>query len=104
MGIFGVDLPCDLRDLSADIKNWEWNKEHVIRSSFDFIALIPLVGVLKYTDEAVAIGKNAVDSVDEVVEGATTFAKNAGDVLPGSVPYYIKVPGTVNTIGRCQAL
>lgn len=34
LGIVGVDLACDLRDLSADIVNWEWSKEHVVRSSF----------------------------------------------------------------------
>lgn len=64
-GIFGVDLPGDIRDVSYDISNWEWSKEHGIQFGIDMVGILPVFGVLKYGDEAKALikGGNIADSV-----------------------------------------
>lgn len=64
-GIFGVDLPGDIRDVSYDISNWEWSKEHGIQFGIDMVGILPLFGVLKYGDEAKALikGGNIADAV-----------------------------------------
>jgi len=48
-----VDLPGDIRDISADFKNWEWSWGHVGQTTLDAVGILPVVGVLKYGD-----GKN----------------------------------------------
>ena len=50
--VLGVDLPGDIRDISYDIKNWEWSKQHGIQFALDMVSILPVVGVLKYGDEA----------------------------------------------------
>ena len=50
-GIIGIDLPADIRDISADLVNWEWSLRHVGQTALDCIGLIPVIGALKYGDE-----------------------------------------------------
>ena len=55
LGILDLDLPCDIRDIIADVKNLaetdrvRWNLIGML--AFDLIGLIPVIGVLKYSDE-----------------------------------------------------
>lgn len=81
LSIVGLDLPFDLRDLSYDVAKWgdiifgdgELTWEFAGQSFTDLVALFPLVGCLKYSDEASTLLKNsdelynkaAVDSVTE---------------------------------------
>ncbi len=60
----GVDLPADLRDLSANIVNWENSWSHVGKTALNTVGLLPLVGLIKYLDEAAAVAKNADEAVD----------------------------------------
>ena len=73
LGIFDLDLPCDIRDIIADIKNLaetdrvRWDLIGML--ALDLIGLIPVIGALKYSDEIGTLFKNA-DKVSVVAEGA----------------------------------
>jgi hypothetical protein len=70
-GVFNVDLPADVRDLSADVMNWEWSKSHIKQTLLDGIGLLPIIGALKYGDEAADVvksGSKTADKMDEVKE------------------------------------
>lgn len=68
-GVVGVDAPADARDLSADFVNWEWAWKHAGQTGVDLLAIFPLVGLVKYADEALAVGKQLVKNADEVEPG-----------------------------------
>ena len=63
-GIVGVDLPLDIRDLSADFKNWKWTGDHVGQTVLDTVGLIPVIGVLKNVDEIGTLAKGAKKAED----------------------------------------
>ena len=73
MGVFNIDVLADIRDLSADFVNWEWSGQHLFQTSTDLVAVLPLLGVAKYTDEATALIKNG-----KKVLNSSNFA---GDVV-----------------------
>ena len=83
-GVFGVDAILDARDIVADVAQWEWTKDHAIQTGIDVIALIPLVGALKYSDEALVLVKSGdkayavTKNVGEIID----VAKHLDDVLP----------------------
>ena len=58
LSFLNFDVLADIRDLSADFVNWEWSKQHVLCTSLDLVALLPVLGILKNTDEAAALVKN----------------------------------------------
>ena len=92
MGFFDLDLPCDIRDIIADIKNLaetdrvRWDLIGML--ALDLIGLIPVIGALKYSDEVGTLFKNA-GKVSVVAEGAdgvgavTRHADEAGAWLQG---------------------
>ena len=92
LGIFDLDLPCDIRDIIADIKNLaetdrvRWDLIGML--ALDLIGLIPVIGALKYSDEVGTLFKNA-GKVSVVAEGAdgvgavTKHADEAGAWLHG---------------------
>ena len=92
LGIFDLDLPCDIRDIIADIKNLaetdrvRWDLIGML--ALDLIGLIPVIGALKYSDEVGTLFKNA-GKVSVVAEGAdgvgavTRHADEAGAWLHG---------------------
>jgi len=51
LGLAGADLPCDIRDLTYDISNWEWSWSHAGDTALDAVGLLPVIGTLKYVDE-----------------------------------------------------
>ena len=57
-GIFNLDLLMDIRDLTADFCNWEWSWGHLAQTTLDLVGLLPVVGVLKYGDEAFTLAKH----------------------------------------------
>lgn len=67
-GLAGVDLPLDIRDLFYDVTNFELNKQHIVQTILDTVALLPLVGGIKYVDEAGDILKPAAKHSDEVAQ------------------------------------
>ena len=85
LGIFDLDLPCDIRDIIADIKNLaetdrvRWDLIGML--ALDLIGLIPVIGVLKYSDEIGTLFKNAdkVSVVARSTDGAGVLAKHADE-------------------------
>ena len=63
-GVLGIDLPADIRDISADLKNGD-----VGMLAIDTVALLPVVGSLKYGDEVATLLKNG-DEVTAAIKGA----------------------------------
>ena len=55
LGILDLDLPCDIRDIIADVRNLaqadEIKWDMIAMLALDLIGLIPVIGVLKYSDE-----------------------------------------------------
>ena len=54
----GVDLPLDIRDLFYDVTNFEATNQHLIQTILDAASLLPVVGGIKYADEAGTILKS----------------------------------------------
>lgn len=84
--VAGVDLLFDLRDLSYDITHWGEEEYFVAYLAADVVALLPVIGVVKYFDhvkdattvvESVAdIGKNS-DEVVDIVDTVADVGKKA---------------------------
>ena len=85
LGIFDLDLPCDIRDIIADIKNLaetdrvRWDLIGML--ALDLIGLIPVIGALKYSDEIGTLFKNAgkVSVVAEGADGVGAVARHADE-------------------------
>ena len=85
LGIFDLDLPCDIRDIIADIKNLaetdrvRWDLIGML--ALDLIGLIPVIGALKYSDEIGTLFKNAdkVSVAAGSTDGAGVLAKHADE-------------------------
>ena len=75
-GIFNLDLLMDIRDLTADFCNWEWSWGHLAQTTLDLVGLLPVVGVLKYGDEAFTLAKHG----DELALAGGDVLKYADDV------------------------
>ena len=92
LGLVGVDLPCDIRDICGDIYNisqadkFEWSL--VGSLALDVIGVIPVVGALKYLDEAGVLIKNAdkikyVDETAEVLSDGSKAVEKGQDAIEG---------------------
>ena len=85
MGFFYLDLPCDIRDIIADVRNLakaddiKWDM--IAMLALDAIGLVPMIGALKYSDEYVTLFKNAdkVSVVARSTDGAGVLAKHADE-------------------------
>ena len=85
LGIFDLDLPGDIRDIIADIKNLaetdrvRWDLIGML--ALDLIGLIPVIGALKYSDEVGTLFKNAgkVSVVAEGADGVGAVARHADE-------------------------
>ena len=47
LGVLGVDLPMDVRDLSHTLTHREWTYKWGETLAFNTVGLIPLIGVIK---------------------------------------------------------
>lgn len=92
-GLLGVDLPMDIRDVTADFKNWEWTWSHAGQTAIDIIAFVPVIGGIKYFDEAALLVKNG-DEILLVTKHADEIV-DAGKVINqfDDVVAYIKKHG-----------
>ena len=76
LGIFDLDLVCDLRDITYDIGEWgeiiigddEFSWSFAGQSFLDLVGIIPVIGAVKYSDEVGALFKKVPDLYKEVVE------------------------------------
>ena len=81
LGIFDLDLPCDIRDIIADIKNLaetdrvRWDLIGML--ALDLIGLIPVIGVLKYSDETA----EAVASGEKLLKESGTIYESFADMM-----------------------
>ena len=97
LGVLGVDLPMDVRDLSHTLTHREWTYKWGETLAFNTVGLIPLIGViknlknaknLKYLDDAGELAKRTDDAADAagdagrrgvgVDEAAPPVAPNSG--------------------------
>ena len=85
MGFFDLDLPCDIRDIIADVRNLaqadEIKWDMIAMLALDAIGLVPMIGALKYSDEYVTLFKNAdkVSVVARSTDGTGVLAKHADE-------------------------
>ena len=85
MGFLDLDLPCDIRDIIADVRNLakaddiKWDM--IAMLALDLIGVIPVIGALKYSDEIGTLFKNAdkVSVVARSTDGAGVLAKHADE-------------------------
>ena len=90
-GFFDVDLPLDARDLVYDVQHWGEGENFGIYFALDVVALIPIIGVVKYckyaddiADGAKDLGKvieaggdvgKTIDNITDTVDDAKDFGK-----------------------------
>ena len=85
LGIFDLDLPCDIRDIIADVRNLaqadEIKWDMIAMLALDLIGVIPVIGALKYSDEIGTLFKSAdkVSVVTRSTDGAGVLAKHADE-------------------------
>ena len=65
-GILGIDVLADIRDVSADFAHWEWSWGHAGQTILDAVGIVPLIGAVKYTDEAGSLLKPVFKYGDEL--------------------------------------
>ena len=90
LGILDLDLPCDIRDIIADVKNLaetdrvRWNLIGML--AFDLIGLIPVIGALKYSDETA----EAVASGEKLLKESGTIYESFADMMsPDDAAQYL---------------
>ena len=79
----GVDFLFDLRDVSYDITHWGEEEYFAFYLAADVIALLPVIGVVKYFQHFETVGdgvKAAVDVVDSVADVGKA-SDNAADIV-----------------------
>lgn len=75
-GIIGIDLPADIRDITADLSNGDVGK-----LAIDTLAFLPVVGSFKYVDEVDTLLKNG-NEVTTVIKGGNNAGYKANDTTP----------------------
>ena len=85
MGFLDLDLPCDIRDIIADVRNLakadDIKLDMIPMLALDLIGVIPAIGALKYSDEIGTLFKSAdkVSVVTRSTDGAGVLAKHADE-------------------------
>lgn len=72
----GVDILFDLRDLSYDITHWGEEEYFAVWLAADIVALIPVIGVVKYVSHL----KPAVNGIGELVDSVADINKNTQNI------------------------
>ena len=79
-GMLGIDVVADLRDISADIFNWEWSLGHSGQTAADIVGLVPVIGALKYGDEVGILLKPAIKNGDKLAIAGGGAIKHTDEV------------------------
>ena len=79
LSLTGADVVFDLRDLSADLRDWEWSWKHAGETFLDAVGLIPVIGTIKHVDEIGEVITLMAKNGDELVEVGQVVAKNADE-------------------------
>ena len=81
LGIFDLDLPCDIRDIIADVRNLaqadEIKWDMIAMLALDAIGLVPMIGALKYSDETA----EAVASGEKLLKESGTIYESFADMM-----------------------
>ena len=81
LGVVGVDIVTDIRDVAADIVNWEWSKEHALQTGLDIIGLVPAIGAIKSLKHLKQVEKfDYVLDLSKEVKRTAKVAKNSDEV------------------------
>lgn len=67
LAFLGLDAPGDVRDLCANVQNWEWSWGHVGNTALNVVSVVPIIGCIKYGDEAYVVFKHS-DEVREITK------------------------------------
>ncbi|WHX50300.1 hypothetical protein QNH46_06440 [Paenibacillus woosongensis] len=71
LGVTGVDLLADGRDLVHNFTHWEWSWGHIGEVGLNSLGLVPVIGAvknLKYSDDVLALAKQA-GNADDFIKG-----------------------------------
>lgn len=79
-GIFGVDLPLDVRDLVYDIQHWGEKDNFGLYFALDVVALLPVIGTLKYCKYADDVADGAKD-LGKILEAGGDAGKTTDTVM-----------------------
>lgn len=79
-GIFGVDLPLDVRDLVYDIQHWGEQDNFGVYFALDVVALLPVIGTLKYSKYADDVADGAKD-LGKILEAGADAGKTTDTVV-----------------------
>ena len=82
--LVGVDMALDVRDLSYDVTHWGEGDYFALRVATDAVALVPVVGAikyLKYSKEASKGAKAGVKTAKAVIGGTSLAAKRTNKIL-----------------------
>ena len=77
MGLANLDLPGDIRDLSYDLIHWDTTKEHILQTVLDAAGLLPVIGAVKYGDEASSALKHADEIGEQTAKHGDSILTNA---------------------------
>ena len=77
VGLIGLDLPADIRDIIYDITKFEMAPEHAFQTLFDALALLPIAGGIKYIDEA-----------GDALKSAAKYGNDAAELIKNSETSY----------------
>jgi len=81
LGILDLDLPCDIRDIIADVRNLakadEIKWDMIAMLALDAIGLVPMIGALKYSDETA----EAVTSGQKLLKESGTIYESFADMM-----------------------
>ena len=81
LGILDLDLPCDIRDIIADVRNLaqadEIKWDMIAMLALDAIGLVPMIGALKYSDETA----EAVTSGEKLLKESGTIYESFADLM-----------------------
>lgn len=71
-GFFDVDLPLDVRDIVYDVQHWGQGENFGVYFALDIVALLPIIGVIKYCKYADDVADGAKDLGKVIEAGADT--------------------------------
>jgi|GEM_PF-1139050 len=81
LGLFGVDIAADGRDLFHNFTHWEWSWGHAGETSMNLMGMLPLIGALKnlkYADEVADLAKQT-GNLDDLVKGINKIMNKSGN-------------------------
>jgi len=79
-GIFDVDLPLDVRDLVYDVQHWGEGDNFGLYFALDVVALLPVIGVVKYCKYADDVADGAKD-LGKVLDAASDAGKYTDQIV-----------------------